>query len=148
MHKKELRFRWVASGLAVGLLLGAIASPTGVHAQNGPTAGAQTVVDKVYSTAQAGRGEEKFNQICTACHLVSDLSGSRLREKWEDQTVGDVFNFISNSMPEGDPGSLTKDEYASIVAYLLKQSGYPAGEADLPTDTAALAKVKIVPLPK
>jgi len=145
--QKTSSFRLVASGFAVGVLVGAIASAT-VRAQDGPAADARTVVDKVYSTAQAGRGEEKFNLVCTACHLVSDLSGSRLREKWEDQTVGDVFDFISNSMPEGDPGSLTKDEYVSIVAYLLKQSGYPAGEAELPPDTAVLAKVKIVPLPK
>ena len=133
--------------LSAVLLLGDGALPVRVIAQSAPS-GPQTTMDKVYSTAQAGRGEEKFNQVCTACHLVSDLSGSRLREKWEGQSVGDVFDFISNSMPDGDPGSLTKDEYASIVAYLLKQSGYAAGEGELPTDTAVLSKVKIVPLPK
>ncbi len=133
---------------SVVFLLGGAALPARAIAQNSPAGGPQTTMDKVYSTAQAGRGEEKFNQVCTACHLVSDLSGSRLREKWEDQSVGDVFDFVSNSMPEGDPGSLTKAEYASILAYLLKQSGYPAGEADLPIDTAVLSKVKIVPLPK
>ena len=138
---------WTASGLAlcVGAFV-AFVPVAGVRAQN--AAEARTVMDKVYSTAQAGRGEEKFNQICTACHLVSDLSGSRLREKWENQSVGDMFDFIFNSMPDGDPGSLTKEEYASIVAYLLKQSGYPAGEAELPIDTAVLSKMKIVPPPK
>jgi len=139
---------WGACLLSVVSLLGAAALPGRAIAQTSPAGGPQTTMERLYSTAQAGRGEEKFNQVCTACHVVSDLSGSRLREKWEDQSVGDVFDFISNSMPDGDPGSLTKDEYASIVAYLLKQSGYPAGDAELPTDTTILAKMKIVPLPK
>jgi len=142
------QFSWGAGLLSVVFLLGGAALPARAVAQNSAPGSPQTTMDKVYSTAQAGKGEEKFNQVCTACHLVSDLSGSRLREKWEGQSVGDVFDFISNSMPEGDPGSLTKDEYASILAYLLKQSGYPAGEAELPIDTAVLSKVKIVPLPK
>jgi hypothetical protein len=46
-------------------------------------------------------------------------------------------------MPKTEPGSLSKEEYASIVAYLLKLNGMPAGKQPLPADTAALGKIRI-----
>ena len=39
--------------------------------------------------------------------------------------------------------SLTAEEYASILAFYLRQSGYPAGGADLPADPAALSSVRV-----
>jgi hypothetical protein len=34
------------------------------------------------------------------------------------------------------------------VAYLMKNNGWPAGEADLPVDEDALSKIIIEPAPK
>ena len=50
-------------------------------------------------------------------------------------------------MPEGDPGSLSPAQYASVVAYLLQLNGYPAGEAALPTALSALRAMEIVEAP-
>jgi hypothetical protein len=33
--------------------------------------------------------------------------------------------------------------YASILAFFLRESGYPAGRADLPGDTAPLRAIEI-----
>jgi len=51
-------------------------------------------------------------------------------------------------MPEGDPGSLEPEEYAGILAFFLKESGYKEGEKDLPSDVEALKKIRIEPLPQ
>jgi hypothetical protein len=51
-------------------------------------------------------------------------------------------------MPQGKPGSLTADDYSSIVAFYLSQSGYPAGATELPVDPAALAGVRVDSLPR
>jgi hypothetical protein len=55
---------------------------------------------------------------------------------------------MSTTMPQGKPGSLTADDYSSIVAFYLSQSGYPAGATDLPVDPAALATVRVDSLPR
>ena len=61
--------------------------------------------------------------------------------------LGDLFDFLTSAMPQGDPGSLTADEYTSLIAYILSQSGYPAGPRELPAGKAALAAFKLMPLP-
>jgi len=55
---------------------------------------------------------------------------------------------VSATMPQGDPGSLKPEEYASILAFFLSQSGYKAGEKELPSDLESLQKIRIEPLPK
>jgi hypothetical protein len=55
---------------------------------------------------------------------------------------------MSTTMPQGSPGSLTPDDYASLVAFYLRQSGYPAGENELATATAALRAIRVDALQK
>jgi hypothetical protein len=46
-------------------------------------------------------------------------------------------------MPYDAPGSLTKQQYADVVAYVLKMNGYAAGEAELTPSAAALKKINL-----
>ena len=61
---------------------------------------------------------------------------------------GDVYGFISTSMPEGNAGSLKPDEYAAVIAYFLRMGGFPVGADDMPADKAVLATIGIVSNPK
>jgi mono/diheme cytochrome c family protein len=106
------------------------------------------VLDGVFTSSQASRGQQKFQQVCTSCHTVAEHTGRKFGGKWEGTTVGDLFDLISMTMPEGDPGSLEPAEYSSIIAFFLKESGYPEGKEDLPADVAALMKIRIEPLPQ
>lgn len=134
------------------MLLMVLASAAGnaaahrVHAQDAGTAPA--LLHGAFSSAQAARGETKFKEACSACHNIDEMAGARFRASWADQTAGDLFDFLSNAMPQGDPGSLTPDEYRDVIAFFLSRSGYPAGERELPADKADLAKLRIVALPK
>ena len=56
-----------------------------------------TILDRVYSIAQAERGESRFKQSCAACHTLADFAEPALSSRWEGQTVGDMFAFISSS---------------------------------------------------
>ena len=103
----------------------------------------KTVADKVYSTPQADRGEARFKTSCSSCHTASSFSGGAFAERWSGQSLGQVFDFISNVMPENDPGSLKAEEYVSVMAFILRTNGYPAGETDLPTDAAALKNIAV-----
>ena len=63
-------------------------------------------------------------------------------------SVGDLFDLVSNTMPESDPGSLKPEEYASILAFFLSESGYKKGDKELPSDLESLKKIRIEPLPR
>ena len=46
-------------------------------------------------------------------------------------------------MPKQDPASLSPQEYAQLVAYLLKINDAPAGQAELGSDLERLKKITI-----
>ena len=64
-----------------------------------------SVLDGVFTPAQASGGERTFNRVCAACHDTTEFSGGRFRLSWVGRTVGDLFDSISTLMPEGDPGA-------------------------------------------
>ena len=106
-----------------------------------PAAG--SVLDGVFTAAQAERGEQTFREACAACHDTGEFSGGRFRIGWVGRPVGELFETISTLMPEADPGSLSRAQYAAVVAYLLQLNGYPAGDADLPSNRQALGRLEI-----
>lgn len=110
-----------------------------------PAAG--SVLDGVFTAAQAERGERTFREACAACHDTGEFSGGRFRIGWVGRPVGELFETISTLMPEADPGSLSRAQYASVVAYLLQLNGYPVGDADLPSNRQALGRLEIAAPP-
>ena len=122
-----------------------IAASAGAAAAGQPSAG--SVLDGVFTAAQASRGERTFRDVCAACHDTGEFSGGRFRISWVGRPVGELFETISTLMPEADPGSLSRGQYAAIVAYLLQLNDYPAGDAELPTNGRALGQLEIVALP-
>lgn len=110
-----------------------------------PVAG--SVLDGVFTAAQAERGEQTFREACAACHDTGEFSGGRFRIGWVGRPVGELFETISTLMPEADPGSLSRAQYAAVVAYLLQLNGYPAGDADLPSNRQALGRLEIAAPP-
>ena len=132
------------------LLLGGLACAVTTASATGgqPPEDPRTILDRVFSVAQAERGEARFKQSCGGCHAAVQFAEPAFSARWEGQSLGDLFDFVSSAMPENDPGSLKPDEYASVLAFFLGQSGYPVGYDDLPADKAVLAKIGIVPQPK
>ena len=129
-------------------LLPALAAPLAGAGPSPQQDGATpTVREGVFSQAQAERGASRFKEACASCHNIAELGGARFRNAWKDQSLGDLFDFLVNAMPQGDPGSLTPDEYTSLIAYILSQSGYPAGSRELPSGKAPLSAYKLLPLP-
>jgi len=84
------------------------------------------------SSLQTQRGARVFSERCAACHGVNleGLVGPRLAgagSTLKHKAVGDIFSFISKNMPYGAPGSLTHDEYAAVMAFILKKNGRGSG---------------------
>lgn len=97
----------------------------------------------VYSAAQAERGRMQYAVNCRSCHTAASHTGVTFAKWWKDRTLGDLYAFMSTQMPKNDPGSLAPEQYADVVAYLLKMNAMPAGSADLLPDSAALAQIRI-----
>jgi mono/diheme cytochrome c family protein len=82
-----------------------------------------------FTVAQADQGIRDFAIACGNCH------GPDMVEIFQTYpTVADYFQFITGAMPNDDPGNLAPRQYLSVVAYLLRESGFPAGNAELARD--------------
>src|SRR3954449_4876261 len=106
MRVPAVRF-WLSPVSLTALLAGALSAAA---AAEDP----RTIVDRVFSVAQAERGEQRFKISCSSCHTPGSFGGGTFAERWEGQTMADVFDYVSSAMPENDPGGLKKDEYADV----------------------------------
>ena len=95
----------------------------------------------VYTAAQAERGIAVYRSKCASCHAPNRFTDEFFYTSFAGKPMWEMFDVISDSMPEDDPGSLTKEQYADVIAYLLKLNNFPAGDADLPTDKDALSAI-------
>jgi S-disulfanyl-L-cysteine oxidoreductase SoxD len=95
----------------------------------------------VYTAAQAERGQGLFKSKCASCHAPNRFTDDLFYTSFAGKPLWEMFDVISDSMPEDDPGSLKKEEYADVIAYLLKLNNFPAGAAELPTDKEALSAI-------
>jgi mono/diheme cytochrome c family protein len=119
-------------------------------ARGAVAAQAKTQWDGVYTEEQAKRGEPAYAQYCASCHgpdlaggeMAPGLTGGEFSANWNDLTLGDLFERMRISMPQNAPGSLSRQQNADILSFILKKSNVPAGNTELPTATEQLATVK------
>jgi mono/diheme cytochrome c family protein len=97
----------------------------------------------VYSDEQAARGRDVYLGNCKSCHTPESHTGPLFKTRWEGRPLADLFAYISLSMPKNEPGSLSPQENADVLAYLLKLNRMPSGVADVPADSNALKSIRI-----
>lgn len=128
--------RGIAATLTMSL---ALAAGGAARSQNGDEI--RSALTGVYATAQAARGEQTYFNICVACHPRGTYSTDAFKTTWSGRPISDLFDTIKEKMPKNDPGSLTPEETAQVLAYILKINDVPAGQEDLPPDAGALKKI-------
>ena len=126
--------------IAIGLLAGVGLE---AEAQKDSSTVVRLASSGVYTAPQARAGEEAYASMCTGCHTPASHAGGAFADAWAGRPVSELYGFIRAAMPKTEPGSLTADEYAAIVAYILKLNGMPAGKQALPADSAALDRIRI-----
>lgn len=104
---------------------------------------------------QVTLGQTLYGQKCAQCHGASgegadgprvvgldkgalplDPPGTAKFRKSQFKTVADVAEFVVKNMPPDAPGSLTTDEYFSILAFDLKANGIDLDKQKLDADLA------------
>ena len=114
------------------------------------SAGSRSVWDGVYTAGQARRGEAAYRSACSRCHgddLSGDdeappLAGRMFVYNWNGTTVGDLFDLIRFSMPADRPGTLSREQSADILAFLLRENRFPAGATELEARTEPLKQIR------
>lgn len=81
----------------------------------------------LYNPAQAAPGAQLYNQHCAMCHGQPTQGWLFSSQKVTHLRLGDIFSIMTTRMPFNNPASLTHTQYEDIMAYILKQNGYPAG---------------------
>jgi mono/diheme cytochrome c family protein len=98
-----------------------------------------TVLDGVYTPAQAARGEAAYSTYCSGCHEGQDADGPELMgkaflDRWREDKLEALFTFVKTRMPGNLPGGLDERAYTDIMAYILQTNGLPAGKRELSPD--------------
>jgi cytochrome c len=114
----------------------------------------------VYTEQQAKRGEVLYKQECAACHgealegngqteraerlarALPPLSGDVFKGNWNGRPLSDLFDKMKKTMPRDDPGKISLNQNADILAYMLKFNEFPSGKAELPADPSLLTETR------
>jgi cytochrome c len=74
-------------------------------------------------------GQHTFDAVCWACHSrdlsggkAPPLTGSTFYKIWQGRRVDALFEFIRNTMPKDNPGSLSDQMAHDLVAYIVARS--------------------------
>ena len=132
-------------------LFSVYAAHVGATRQAAPDVEVRSAWTGIYTQAQAERGSAVYLRSCSKCHgadLVGDsaaeippLVGGGFMDRWDKESLADVFDRISTAMPGDKPGSLIDREYVDVMAYLLRANGFPIGTTELAADIGALKRV-------
>jgi len=110
----------------------------------------RSVWSGVYTDEQAKRGAALYKANCATCHLESlrgaesapPLVGITFASAWEGAPLSDLFERMRSSMPSDAPGSLSRQQNADILAYMLHVAEIPAGPTPLSGETRALEQIR------
>lgn len=121
-----------------------------VLAANGQPPGAEGL----YTPAQADAGGALYDDQCVSCHgglrafvpeMAALLGDHTFRNRWGGRSIGELFQLIQEEMPQDAPGTLSNDETASLVAYILSGNRFPAGDTALSNDLGTLNEIPFEP---
>jgi S-disulfanyl-L-cysteine oxidoreductase SoxD len=143
----KFRNRFLCSTVAAGIACSLVCFiPLLASAQSKGNTG-RTVLDGVYTEAQAERGKAVYDRTCSGCHgeslmggLGFPLRGDAFLNRWREDKLDAPFIHMK-TMPMNEdlepatPSTQLRDEtYVDILAYILQVNTYPAGRAELTMD--------------
>ncbi len=138
----------LAGAAALVLVTGVVA------AASAQDAAAPSVRDGVYTAEQADRGEVLYDDQCAVCHgairqfvpeMAALLGDHNFRNYWRGRSLGEMFGYIRETMPQDGPGTLTAAQTAEIMAHILRGNRLPAGVTALPDDEETLNAIPFDP---
>jgi alcohol dehydrogenase (cytochrome c) len=91
-----------------------------------------------FTPDQVNQGRWAYEQRCGTCHGANlagagapGLKGAAFNAQWNGKTLHEFYSYVHSQMPLGAAGTLKGQDYVNVVAYILAQSGVPAGNQKL-----------------
>ncbi len=156
------RSRTLVSALV--LIAGAVAISGAVSAMSPQQAGASLNIGRaarprvpaqaqtgVYTKEQAERGHKLYDEVCASCHGLKlqgetspALTGPTFAASWgrPELSLDDFYYVVRKTMPKEGAGTMSRQEYADVVAYILQQNGFASGDAELTPDPVVMKAVR------
>jgi mono/diheme cytochrome c family protein len=110
----------------------------------------RSVWDGVYAARQIQRGGAVYARDCAICHgptlngaEAPPLAGADFLAEWYGYSADDLFERIRSTMPVTGPGSLSAQEYADVLAYILSINKFPAGDTEMNGSREPLKRIRI-----
>lgn len=136
-----------ADSAVAAAVSGAPTTPPSTRSGGTPAGGTgPTIWDGVYTYAQANRGKQVAEDMCWQCHTEEVFGRPGLLAQYGNN-LGGIFHHVSENMPFDNPGSLSYEEYASVIAYMLSLTNAPGGDRELPATAAGLEAIRVTPRP-
>lgn len=132
----------MVSRTMLALALGSMVVATSVAAR----AQGKSTADGVYSADQAVKGKDLYGQACESCHQPAKFSGAEFTRAYGGRPLSEIDGSMAE-MPMDNPGSLSRNDVAALIAYFLSMNKYPAGHAPLSGELDALKSIMVSPRP-
>jgi S-disulfanyl-L-cysteine oxidoreductase SoxD len=141
----------IGIGIAAIIGLSAIRAIGSAPRAQEPTETTHSVWDGVYTVEQEKRGAGEYSSLCAHCHgedlagndEAAPLTGPAFLANWDGLTVGDLAERIFRTMPQNDPGHLSRQQVADIITHMLSFNGFPAGKTELDRRVEVLRQIRI-----
>ena len=132
-----------------------VEAPPPTAPEPAPAAPPTSVLDGIFTEAQAERGRVGYEEHCAECHgeglgggeMAPGLTGVAFRFRWRGLKVADVYDSVQSTMPPEEPATLSDQAYIDIVAFLLSANRYPTGDRELTADSRLLEGIAVERMP-
>ena len=133
--------RLLRASLVLALLAGAAAAAQDVR----------SVWDGVYTDEQAKRGEAIYFDRCVRCHGpaymggtdgAGPLVGPTFNGNWNNVPLDQMLDRVRLTMPMDKPASMSRQQTADALAFILSVNKMPAGKAELPRQAEMLNLIR------
>jgi hypothetical protein len=79
--------------------------------------------------------------VCAECHELEDFTHEDFRFEWNGVSLYEFFETIRTTMPDENPGTLTRAQYVDVVTYVLKLNELPEGPTEFSADSVSASEV-------
>src|SRR5215831_20502316 len=98
----------------------------------------RSITERVYSTAQATRGQQIYEAQCAGCHGKAlegtsgpPLVGNDFLSNRSGSSLASLVDKIQKTMPFNQPGSLSRNQSIDLASFILQSGKFAAGQTEL-----------------
>ena len=112
-----------------------------------------TALSGIYRISQVDSVEALYSTACASCHGQdgrgteggSPLRGSVFQSRWQDKSIGALFDVTKKTMPKTNPTSYDDKTYAGLIAFILRINNFPPAQTALSSHKEDLDKILLGP---